>query len=194
MKKRTVLLIYGEKTVQINKRIPASKREEIEDKFNAILKEYENPQRVVIDIYDSSKKVILEDEVGQFVKPSVKNQITIPANSLKEGDVIEFSAEAELVPENSTASGNDKWKDVRATDEEVAEVLGNIKVTPAVKFEQIASLPLGTELLESFGSKGALRTLNDEEYFTKRTHSGKLEILKHENYESAVLYANENFK
>lgn len=100
----------------------------------------------------------------------------------------------DLLQKNSTASGNDKWQDVRATDKEVAEALSNVKVTPEFKFEKIASLPLGTELLSSFGKNGALRTLNDEEYFTKRTHNGKLEILKHENYQSAVLYANENFK
>lgn len=47
-------------------------------------------------------------EFGYFVKVSEveKKQIVIPANSLKEGDVIEFSADAKLAPEKSTASGN----------------------------------------------------------------------------------------
>lgn len=161
MKKRSVLLIYGEKTVQINKRIPASKRDEIERKINAILKEYENPQRVEIDVANGK---------------SVKKQIVIPANSLKKGDVIEFDAEVKLAQEKSTASGSD------------------IKVTPAIKFEQIASLPLGTKLVKEYGKFRALRSLDGKEFFTKRMNQGKVEILKHESYESAVLYANENFK
>lgn len=161
MKKRSVLLIYGEKTIQINKRIPVSKRDEIERKINAILKEYENPQRVEIDVANGK---------------SVKNQIVIPANSLKEGDTIEFSAEAVLAPEKSTASGID------------------IDKSPAVKFKRIASLPLGTKLVKEYGKFGALRSLEGKEFFTKRMNQGKVEILKHENYESSVLYANENFK
>ena len=167
MKTRSVLLIYGEQTETLSIRVPKGKKKEIEKLFQEILKKYENPQRVDIDVYDSAKKIVLEDEVGQYQKPSKKK---------------------------STASGNDKWKDLRATDEEVAEALSNVKVTPKIKFEKIASLPLGTELLESFGSKGALRVSSDDNYYTKRTHNGKLEILKHENYQSAVLYANENFK
>jgi hypothetical protein len=163
MKTRSVLLIYGEQTETLSIRVPKSKKKEIEKLFQEILKKYENPQRVEIDVVLSQQK---------------NNDI----------------ASTEPSKKKSTASGNDKWKDVRATDEEVAEALSNVKVTPEVKFEKIASLPLGTELLESFGSKGALRVSSDDNYYTKRTHNGKLEILKHENYQSAVLYANENFK
>lgn len=179
MKTRSVLLIYGEQTETLSIRVPKSKKKEIEKMFQEMLKQYENPQRVEIDVANGK---------------SVKNQIVIPADSIKEGDVIEFSAEAKLAPEKSTASGIDNWKDVRATEEEVAEVLGNIKVTPAIKFEQIASLPLGTKLVKEYGKFGALRSLEGKEFFTKRMNQGKIEILKHDSYESAVLYANENFK
>jgi len=38
-----------------------------------------------------------------------------------------------VVQKKSTASGIDKWKELRATDEEVAEALSSVKVTPEKK-------------------------------------------------------------
>ena len=70
------VLLYGEETIQLNIRVPKSKKSEIRDRFRDILVEYENPK------------------------------IVIPANSLKVGDVIEFEAEAKLDSEKSTASGS----------------------------------------------------------------------------------------
>lgn len=147
MKKRTVLLIYGEKTVQINKRIPESKRKEIEDKFNAILKEYENPQRVEIDVANGK---------------SVKNEIVVLDNSLKEGDEISLSATFESSPKKSTASGNDKWKDVRATDEEVAEA-----ISKSEKIELAKSIVSGLKISDNgvlVKSKPSYDDLYDFEY------------------------------
>jgi len=162
MAKRKVILLYGEKTVQINKRVPESKRKEIEKQFDTILESYRNPSEVEIDVAN-----------GRQVKYEIK-LFEVPAEEFASS--IKSDVDDEIAPEKSTASGNDIDKD------------------PAVKFERIASLPLGTELLESFGSKGALRISGDDKYYTKRTHQGKLEILQHESYKSAVLYANQNFK
>ncbi len=41
------VLLYGEPTVQVNIRVPESKKEEVYDKFRLILVEYENPKRYV---------------------------------------------------------------------------------------------------------------------------------------------------
>lgn len=39
------VLLYGEPTVQVNIRVPESKKEEVYEKFKVILAEYENPKR-----------------------------------------------------------------------------------------------------------------------------------------------------
>lgn len=66
MAKREVMMLYGEKTVQVNYRIPESKKDEIDAKIKGVLKEYENLQRVKIDVRESEQKV-LKDLV--FQKP-----------------------------------------------------------------------------------------------------------------------------
>jgi hypothetical protein len=179
MAKRKVILLYGEKTVQINKRVPESKRKEIEKQFDTILESYRNPSEVEIDVANG-RQVKYEQ-----IKP-------------KEVSVVVKQGSA---PKKSTASGNDKWREVLATEEEIAEVASRAEkiesaklIVPAIKFERIASLPLGTKLVKEYGKFGALRSLSDEQFFTKRMHDGKIEILRHESYESALLYANENFK
>ena len=66
MAKREVMMLYGEKTVQVNYRVPESKKDEIDAKIKGVLKEYENLQRVKIDVRESEQKV-LKDLV--FQKP-----------------------------------------------------------------------------------------------------------------------------
>ena len=41
------VLLYGEPTVQVNIRVPESKKEEVYEKFKVVLAEYENPKRYV---------------------------------------------------------------------------------------------------------------------------------------------------
>lgn len=53
MAKRKITLLYGEGTVQVYFRLPESKRDEIEEKFWEILKGYENPTKVEIDVRNS---------------------------------------------------------------------------------------------------------------------------------------------
>lgn len=53
MAKREVMMLYGEKTVQVNYRVPESKKDEIDVKIKGVLKEYENLQRVEIDVKES---------------------------------------------------------------------------------------------------------------------------------------------
>lgn len=55
MAKRKITLLYGEKTIQVNYRIPESKKDEIQLKFEAILKGYENPTKVEIDVLNPFK-------------------------------------------------------------------------------------------------------------------------------------------
>ena len=77
MGKRKVMLLYGEKTVQVNLRIPESKRDEILGKFNDILKEYHNLSCVEIDVnyhlHPSQKE---EDySLGKVLGESIKKNI-----------------------------------------------------------------------------------------------------------------------
>lgn len=57
MAKRKITLLYGEGTVQVYFRLPESKRDEIEKMFWDILKEYENPTKVEIDVKNSVEEV-----------------------------------------------------------------------------------------------------------------------------------------
>jgi hypothetical protein len=101
-------LLYGEESVQVNVRVPKSKKEEILDKFYLVLRTYEKASSVVIDNgipkwkieaekksnpadYDSVKqseeiKSILSDEAGKF-------PLKVPIEKIgeKESDVIGVS-------------------------------------------------------------------------------------------------------
>jgi hypothetical protein len=57
MGKRKVTLIYGEKTVQVNFRIPESKRDIIEKEIYGLLEKYQNVQRVEIDVKNQSSVI-----------------------------------------------------------------------------------------------------------------------------------------
>jgi len=57
MAKRKITLLYGEGTVQVYFRLPESKRDEIKKMFWDILKEYENPTKVEIDVKNSVEEV-----------------------------------------------------------------------------------------------------------------------------------------
>jgi hypothetical protein len=72
MAKRRVLLIYGEKTTQINFRVPESKKEKIIKEVDELLKKYHDPKHVSIDVKDSTtgKRKIekhIQDEVDVFI-------------------------------------------------------------------------------------------------------------------------------
>ena len=56
MAKRKITLLYGEGTVQVYFRLPESKMDEIEKMFWYILKEYENPTKVEIDVKNSAEE------------------------------------------------------------------------------------------------------------------------------------------
>jgi len=56
MAKRKVFLKYGENTVQINFRVPVSKRSEIEKDIEKLLKKYLNPKYVEVDVSASEAK------------------------------------------------------------------------------------------------------------------------------------------
>jgi len=101
-------LLYGEESVQVNVRVPKSKKEEILDKFYLVLRTYEKSSSVVIDNgvpkwkieaekksnpadYDSVKQLeeitsILSDEAGQF-------PLKVPVEKIgeKESDVVGVS-------------------------------------------------------------------------------------------------------
>lgn len=56
MAKRKIMLTYGEQTKTESIRVPISKSAEIRERFEGILKEYENPQRVEIDVKENAEK------------------------------------------------------------------------------------------------------------------------------------------
>lgn len=160
---------YGESTKMVCFRVPESKVSEIKTLVRFRLNEYERlALNVDIDSYEKST-VGYRDFSSEFVK----NDVSTIATRIGVG-LHDITSEDE---KKSTASGDDLKEQ-----------------SPAISFERIASLPLGTELVEGFGSKGAIRKDENGNYYTKRTHEGKLEILKHGDYDCAVVYANENFK
>lgn len=73
MAKRRVLLIYGEKTTQINFRVPESKKEKIIKEIDELLKKYHDPKHVSIDVKDSGTQKT--EKVNKEVKHP-KNRTT----------------------------------------------------------------------------------------------------------------------
>jgi len=124
---------------------------------------------------ESKRKEIMED-IRENVLSKYENPARIDIEVKKQQKNNDI-ASVKPAEKKSTASGDDLKEQA-----------------PAISFERIASLPLGTELVEGFGSKGAIRKDENGNYYTKRTHEGKLEILKHKDYASALLYCEENFK
>lgn len=98
MAKRRLLLIYGEKTTQINFRVPESKKEKIDREINDLLKKYHDPKYVLIDVKDSvskKNKIEINDEVGQFIgykdkseKPLKKIEPQVVEEELDENDLL----------------------------------------------------------------------------------------------------------
>lgn len=66
------------------------------------------------------------------------------------------------------------------------------KKSTTKSYNYIDTLPLGTVEVENYGSKGAIRELNDI-FYTKRSLGGKLEIIQHESGNDALDYADQNF-
>jgi len=180
MKTKSVFYIYGEPTTTISFKVPESKKKEIMDYIrDNVLSKYENPTRM-----DVITNPPLIEVVGY------KNNGDSPVTKVKRVDAEKKSNPADIVYSDTTAESYEGKK----INPGVVDEPGQYAKPSGIKFEKIASLPLGTELLEAFGSKGALRTLGHDEFFTKRTHEGKLEILKHESKDSAFIYAEQNFK
>lgn len=72
------VLLYGEPTVQVNIRVPYSKKDEIYEKFKLILDEYESPKR-----YISLK----EPTRTSFIPFTTKKIMVEGYGCLKENDV-----------------------------------------------------------------------------------------------------------
>ena len=68
MAKRRVLLIYGEKTTQINFRVPESKKEKIIKEIDELLKKYHDPKHVSIDVKDSGTQKTEKVNKPQLLK------------------------------------------------------------------------------------------------------------------------------
>jgi hypothetical protein len=66
------------------------------------------------------------------------------------------------------------------------------KKSTTKSYKYVDTLPLGTVEVENYGSKGAIRELNDV-FYTKRSLGGKLEIIQHESGSDALDYAEQNF-
>lgn len=71
MAKRRLLLIYGEKTTQINFRVPESKKEKIDKEINDLLKKYHDPKYVSIDVKDSVSKKNKDEKPPKKIEPQV---------------------------------------------------------------------------------------------------------------------------
>ena len=80
------------------------------------------------------------------------------------------------------------------TEKETKEIKAiSYDLPKSESYNYIKTLPLGTELVKGYGSKGALRKLGSD-YFTKRTFKGELEMIQHSSESSAFKYAESNFK
>ena len=173
---------YGEETIFLSLRVPKSKKDEISDRFYSILGEY-----VVGGV---KNKVVSEDNV-----PSWKEKLESMNSEKKSNpsdDSIKEQAPAESKDDVSESLKNERDYEVglRYVDD-----LGHWHncESGVVKFEKIQSLPW-TTLVQSFNSKGAIRKGENNDFYTKRTFQGKLEILKHDSKDSAFIYAEQNFK
>jgi len=180
MKTKSIFYIYGEPTTTISFKVPESKRKEImEDIRENVLSKYENPKRMGVEVekqQDNNDIVSMNPLKREFSAESIIADIKTTGSADVVGDYLDVTVD----------NKPPKWAKKHKT------VINKVKTEE--KFERIGSLPLGTELVEGFGSKGAIRKDENGNYYTKRTYNGKLEILKHKDYVSALLYCEENFK
>ncbi len=124
-----------------------------------------------------SKKEEICSEIKEKVLSKYENPKRVVLNSEK-NNPLEFVKNHKQV-----------IKKVTSTYEEV-----DLKKKLTTKaYNKIETLPLGTVEVKSYGSKGAVRELNDV-FYTKRSLGGKLEIIQHESKNDAIEYANQNFK
>lgn len=84
MAKREVMMLYGEKTVQVNYRVPESKKDEIDAKIKGVLKGYENLKRVEIDVRESEQKVLKDLASYKPVKIVLDNPSWKPKSDIDE--------------------------------------------------------------------------------------------------------------
>ena len=136
MAKRRVLLIYGEKTTQINFRVPESKKEKIIKEIDELLKKYHDPKHVSIDVKDSGAQKT--EKVNKEVKPPKKIEPQVVEEELDDYD--DFIEKLPSLPFGCKVTGhNEKGHDIYTDIEKkffyVKEKEGDRYI--AVKFENI---------------------------------------------------------
>lgn len=157
----------------------------IEMKTKSVFYIYGEPTVTISFKVPESKKDKIMDDIRDNVLSKYENPMRVDIDI----KVKERSRPKQMVSSSLTEKKSNPADDV--IEKGVSPI--NEKPTAKISFKKIDVLPFGTESIQSFGSKGALRCFGDV-YYTKRSFLGKLEVLEHNNYESAVLYANENFK
>jgi len=65
-RQRSVLLIYGEETENINIRVPKSKKKEVKEKFYAVLKEFEDPKNVLVNCVSKKTPDVKHEKVSKL--------------------------------------------------------------------------------------------------------------------------------
>jgi len=172
MAKRKIMLTYGEQTETLSIRVPISKKSEIQVEFEGILKKYENPQRIEIDVRESkqrvskdiaSQKPVTIDEAFEKIEKKSK-----PADSLV-SKLIPIQDKANIILSN--------------VNDILPEKIEQEIVDDKIEYEILESFPFGVEKFEDFGKNKAIY-FYEPNYYTRVVN----EKAKHISYGSAVNY------
>lgn len=139
MATRKIMLTYGEQTETLSIRVPISKSVEIRERFERILKEYENPQRVDVEVRENLEKK------------------SNPANDT-----------LELVVNHKTPEWSTKHKQVIKTETSKFEVekIEPQVFEDKIEYDLLESFPFGIEKIEDYGKNKSLYFC-EPDYYTR---------------------------
>ena len=174
MAKRKIMLTYGEQTETLSIRVPISKKSEIQVEFEGILKKYENPQRIEIDVRESEQRV--SKDIA-YQKPVTIHEAF--ENIEKKSNPADNTTKG-LVSKVSEVNTFEYVKPILESD--VLKVEQEV-VDDKIEYEILESFPFGIEKFEDFGKNKAIY-FYDPNYYTRVVN----EKAKHISYGSAVNY------
>lgn len=153
MATRKIMLTYGEQTETLSIRVPISKSVEIRERFERILKEYENPQRVDVEVRENLEKksnpandtleLVVNHKAPEWAtkhKQVIKTETSKFEVKKIEPQVVEEVNDAAKSKENG-------WLDSKAVDHKDLQIIEN--PSQQVKKDKVKALQEMADLIKN---------------------------------------------
>jgi len=170
-KTKRVTWVYGEKTKMLNVRVPESKYDEILEKVYLILKDYQNPKSVDIEL---KSKVIL----GKGLMEQIREKPPI--------DMDYTEKDLDEAMKNVGSDVSDRVK------KDLKKMMLPAPVK-AKEYKYVSSSPIGCDTVEVYG-KGRYLLSYGGIFYTKHSEYGTLVVIEHDSEQSALDYCLTNYR